>query len=211
MFRDRFHAGEVLLEKLNEGGYNKSLSFLFAIPRGGIEVAYPIARGLKKEIIPLLVHKIPSSSNEEFAVGAVASTGDYILNEYGRDEHLSYIESITKELADKLRKMERFFGTEFDFSAIEGKTVAVVDDGIATGETVFLSLKLLKMHKPQEVIVLVPVSSVDGFEKVAKIANVLCPVVDSFFFAVSSYYEEFLQVSEEIARRYVIESREFKE
>lgn len=209
MFKDRFHAGDLLLEKIIERGYDKSLSFLFAIPRGGIEVAYPIAKSLKKEIIPLLVHKIPSSSNEEFAVGAVASSGDYILNDYGRDESLRYIQNITTVLERKLKKMEEFFGTSFDYKNIQNKIIAIIDDGIATGETVFLSVKIIKRYNPKEVLVIAPVSSLDGFERVSEVATVICPVVDSFFFAVSAYFEEFLQVSEEVARRYIVESREF--
>lgn len=211
MFKDRFDAGNILLEEIIKRGYNKSLSFLFAVPRGGIEIAYPIAKGLKKEIIPLIVHKIPSSYNEEFAIGAVSSNGDYILNEYGREENLRYIESIKEVLLNKLKKMEDYFGTKFDYKDIEGHTIGIVDDGIATGETIYLAIRMIKRYNPQEVVVIVPVSSLDGFKKISEISTVICPVVDSFFFAVSQYYREFLQVSEDIARRYVIESREFKE
>jgi len=207
LYRNRVHAGELLLDEIVKRGLAESLSFLFAIPRGGIEVAYPIARGLKKEVFPLIVHKIPSSVNEEFAIGAISITGDYILNEYGREEYLAYIESVKGTLLKKLKKMEEFFGEKINFEDIEGKNVAVIDDGIATGETIFLGVKTLRHYKPKEILVLVPVSSLEGFEKLSEISTVICPLIDRHFYAVSSYFEEFLQVQEEIAKRYVEETR----
>ncbi|NCO28962.1 MAG: hypothetical protein GW894_06955 [Caldiserica bacterium] len=72
MYINRIDAGKILLEEILKRGLATSLSFVFAIPRGGIEVAYPIAEGIGKRIVPVVVHKIPSSINEEFAIGAIS-------------------------------------------------------------------------------------------------------------------------------------------
>ncbi|MGC9125370.1 MAG: hypothetical protein ACP5GW_04515, partial [Caldisericaceae bacterium] len=86
MYKNRIDAGNVLLEEISRRGLRDSLSFLFGIPRGGIEVAFPVAEGLHKEIIPLIVHKIPSSVSDEVAIGAITPDGEFILNDYASDE-----------------------------------------------------------------------------------------------------------------------------
>jgi len=79
LYINRIDAGKILLEEILKRGLATSLSFVFAIPRGGIEVAYPIAEGIGKRIVPVVVHKIPSSINEEFAIGAISVFGDITL------------------------------------------------------------------------------------------------------------------------------------
>lgn len=188
---------------------DKRTSFLFAIPRGGVEVAFPIASGIRKQIIPLIVRKIPASYNKELAIGAVSQFGDVHFNELAKAEAKDYLEKAVKEVKREIKERVKKFGVEFDFSQVKNKELLVVDDGIATGETVLLAVKGLIKYKPSLVHIAVPVSSAEGFEKLSEIADVISLVTDRYFYAVSVYYEEFSQLTEDETRRYIIESSKF--
>lgn len=211
MYRNRLEAGKTLYEIIKERGLDKSLSFVFAVPRGGVEVAYPIAKGLGKPIIPILVHKVPSSINEEFAIGAISVAGEMLLNEYAQGEKREYIDKIKKEMLLKLSERQDFFGVKFNFEDVKGKEVLIVDDGIATGETIYLAVLSVKRYEPSRTVVAVPVSSLEGYERMSQLGEVICPIVDRYFYAVSEYYEEFGQLSDIEARRYIEESLKFGE
>ncbi len=211
MYRNRLEAGKTLYEIIKERGLDKSLSFVFAVPRGGVEVAYPIAKGLKKPIIPILVHKVPSSINEEFAIGAISVAGEMLLNEYAQGEKREYIDKIKKEMLLKLSERQDFFGVKCNFEDVKGKEVLIVDDGIATGETIYLAVLSVKRYEPSRTVVAVPVSSLEGYERMSQLGEVICPIVDRYFYAVSEYYEEFGQLSDIEARRYIEESLKFGE
>ncbi len=211
MYRNRLEAGKTLYEIIKERGLDKSLSFVFAVPRGGVEVAYPIAKGLGKPIIPILVHKVPSSINEEFAIGAISVAGEMLLNEYAQGEKREYIDKIKKEMLLKLSERQDFFGVKCNFEDVKGKEVLIVDDGIATGETIYLAVLSVKRYEPSRTVVAVPVSSLEGYERMSQLGEVICPIVDRYFYAVSEYYEEFGQLSDIEARRYIEESLKFGE
>jgi predicted phosphoribosyltransferase len=210
LYRDRIHAGEVLLANIKERGLRESLFFVFGIPRGGVEVAFPIAEDLKKIIVPLVVHKIPSSINSEFAIGAISATGEFILNEYAAQEPKEYIKVVKHDLLVKLLERQKHFGVNINFGDIHGKEVLVVDDGIATGETVLLGVRTLLTFSPSKIYVAVPVSSYEGYEMVSKVSSIICPIVDRYFYAVGGYYENFSQLTEEETKKYIDESKEFE-
>ncbi len=209
MLRNRIEAGRLLLKEIIKRGADRRISFLFAIPRGGVEVAFPVASGLRKQIIPLVVHKIPASYNKELAIGAVSQFGDVHFNELAKTESEDYIEKVVKEVRKEIEGRIKKFGVEFDFSSVKDKELLVVDDGIATGETLYLAVKGLLRFKPSVVHIAVPVSSAEGFEKLSEIADVISLVIDRYFYAVSVYYEEFPQLTEEETRHYILESSKF--
>jgi putative phosphoribosyl transferase len=211
LFRNRINAGEILLDEILRRGLESSLSFVFAVPRGGIEIAYPIARGIGKRIVPVVVHKIPSSINEEFAIGAISVFGDITLNEYARGESEDYILQIKEEMLKKLKERVKFLGGEFDFNLVKGKNVLVVDDGVATGETLLLAVESIQKFEPSKTVIAIPVSSLEAYEKLSSLGEVICPLVDRYFYAVSEYYEEFSQLSDGEAKRYIEESFKFSE
>jgi len=211
LYRNRINAGEILLDEILRRGLESGLSFVFAVPRGGIEIAYPIARGIGKRIVPLVVHKIPSSINEEFAIGAISVFGDITLNEYARGESEDYILQIKEEMLKKLKERVKFLGGEFDFNLVKGKNVLVVDDGVATGETLLLAVESIQKFEPSKTVIAIPVSSFEAYEKLSSLGEVICPLVDRYFYAVSEYYEEFSQLSDEEAKRYIEESFKFSE
>ncbi len=209
MFQNRTEAGRLLLREIIKRGVDKRTSFLFAIPRGGVEVAFPIASGIRKQIIPLIIRKIPASYNKELAIGAVSQFGDVHFNELAKAEAKDYLEKAVKEVKREIKERVKKFGVEFDFSQVKNKELLVVDDGIATGETVLLAVKGLIKYNPSLVHIAVPVSSAEGFEKLSEIADVISLVTDRYFYAVSVYYEEFSQLTEDETRRYIIESSKF--
>lgn len=211
MYKNRIHAGEILLDEIIKRGLGENLSFLFAVPRGGVEIAYPIARVLRKVILPVIIHKIPASYNPELAIGAVSITGEVVLNELAEGETSDYVETAKKKTMVELKRREEVFGLKFDYSIVRKKNILIVDDGIATGETLFLAAKTLKVLNPAKLYVAVPVASLDGYEKLKQLGEVVCPIVDRYFYAVSPYYDEFPQLGEETVRKYIQESAKFTE
>ena len=209
MYKNRIYAGEVLLKEIIKRGLEKSFSFLFAVPRGGIEVAYPIAKALKLPIIPLIIHKIPASYNSELAIGAVSIAGEVVLNELAEEEGEDYLENVKIRVLEELKRREKSFGVEFDYKKIKGKDVLLIDDGIATGETLFLAAKTLHNFQPAKVYIAAPVSSMEGYSKLLQFGGLLCPVIDRYFYAVSQYYEEFPQLSEDKVKEYIQNSAKF--
>lgn len=211
MYKNRIHAGEILLDEIIERGLDKNLSFLFAVPRGGVEIAYPIAKVLRKAILPVIIHKIPASYNSELAIGAVSITGEVVLNELAEGEASDYVEAAKEKTMAELERREKAFGLKFDYSVVKKKNILIVDDGIATGETLFLAAKTLKALDPAKLYVFVPVASLEGYEKLKQLGEVICPIVDRYFYAVSPYYDEFPQLTEETVKKYIQESLKFAE
>ncbi|MEM3424053.1 MAG: phosphoribosyltransferase family protein, partial [Nitrososphaeria archaeon] len=168
-----------------------------------------IAKKFKKEIIPLFSHKIPSSINEEFAIGAVSIDGEYVLNEYGQSEDERYLKEIISKTVELLKKRAESYEFNFDLKSTKDKVLLVVDDGIATGETLYTGVKGLLKYNPKEVYVAVPVASYEGFIKLGEISKVLALRVDKYFFAVSEYYDVFGQLPDEEVKKYLKLSREF--
>lgn len=211
MYKNRIHAGEILLDEIIKRGLDKDLSFLFAVPRGGVEIAYPIAKALRKAILPVIIHKIPASYNSELAIGAVSITGEVVLNELAEGETGEYVEAATEKTVAELERREKAFGLKFDYATVKEKNILIVDDGIATGETLFLAAKTLKALNPANLYVSVPVASLGGYEKIKQLGEVICPIVDRYFYAVSPYYDEFPQLTEETVKKYIQKSLKFVE
>ncbi len=209
MYQNRIRAGEFLLNKILKRGIDKYASFLFAVPRGGVEIAFPIARSLKKRIIPIIVRKIPASFNKELAIGAVSIFGDSYLSELAKTEENNYIEKEVKETLKEVKEEFKKYGVEFNFNEIKEKEVVLIDDGIATGATLFLAAKGLLKFKPSRVYTIVPVASTDGAELLSSVSEVISPIIDRYFVAVSQYYIQFSQLSEKQTIRYIQESSKF--
>jgi len=207
VFKNRLDGGEKLAKELIDIGF--TFDILFGCVRGGVEVAYPLAHTFKKEIIPLFVHKIPSSINEEFAIGAVSLDGVYVLNEYGEKEDKGYLKEVVKKTVELLLERKESYGIDFDYKKIKDKSVVVVDDGIATGETLYAGVKSLKKYNPKEIYVAVPVSSYEGYIKLSEVAKVIALYTDKYFFAVSQYYDEFQQLEDSQVKKYLQLSKEF--
>jgi len=196
VFNNREEAGRLLAQKLKQK--IKGNELVFGITNGGVLVAKAIAVELNLKLFAIVVKKIPSSIDIELGIGAVTSSGEVYLNKEVI-QTLSEDEKRIKEgIEEKIREAkekEKIFGKIPD---IKGKVVILVDDGAATGASVFAALKELK-KKGAKVIVALPVSSKEVYEKLKKEADdVVCLIVDENLFAVGEYYRNFEHVDDSL-------------
>jgi predicted phosphoribosyltransferase len=204
MFHDRLHAGSLLSEKLDK--YKSENTVILAIPRGGVEVAYPVAKSLGIKINIIAVRKLPIPESPETGFGAVAYDGSIFLN-----EEIARIVGVTDEetkkiAADVLKEIKRrkhAYGAENP--DVRHKTVIIVDDGLATGCTMIAAVRSVRKQDPEKIIVAVPVSSQDAFEAIEKEADeVICLHISrSMMFAVAGFYERFADMSDEDVMKYL--------
>jgi len=197
-FPSREEAGRRLGHHLREEGVEADVAV--GLPRGGVVVAAEIARILQCPLEVLVVRKIGHPMHREFAVGAIAEHGVQVLNEHslGSDPRVrSELGEVIQEERDRLREYQQTFhhGHEPDFS---GKSVALVDDGLATGLTTEAAVLALKKMGAKKILVTVPVASTSGAQRLRCIADeVIALIEDPDFDAVGSYYEVFSQTTSE--------------
>ena len=200
MFYDRIEAGQLLAQKL--GKYRNTKSVLMAIPRGGVPVAFEIGRELNLPITLCLSKKIGHPLNKEYAIGA-ASINDYIINSQENiDEH--YIQEEVKRVQNRLREMDQLFLRDKSQIKLNGKILIIIDDGIATGNTLFHSIQLIKKNKPLKIVIAVPVASNSSVIKLKKMVDdVIVLESHEIFGGVGNYYECFDQVTDEEVIQYL--------
>ena len=207
MFRDRVEAGLQLAEKLRK--YQGDPGVILAVPRGGIPVAYAVAKELGFPLDVILSKKIGHPMNKEYAIGAVSLT-DYFIIPHA-DVSQQYIENEIEKLRRKLKEMYHKFMGDKEPENLEGKTVIVIDDGIATGNTLLGTVNILKKSKPGKIIIAVPVASLHAIQKLRKeVDDVISVMIPEHFYGVGAFYEDFEQVSDEEVIFYLDKLRELK-
>lgn len=192
-YLDREDAGISLSEKLIEKKIESPV--IIALPRGGIPVAIPIAKTLNAPLKLMMVRKIGHPNNEEFAVGAV-SLGDLFLSETAtiRPE---YIQEKVKAERIRIREMIKKFGHQINAGELKGKTIILVDDGIATGQCMMLAISELRKEKPTKIIVAVPVCGSTAYNLLSKKADEIISLhTPPAFSGIGAYYEDFEQLSD---------------
>lgn len=193
MFKDRIQAGLLLAAKLKK--FKGNAVVVMAIPRGGVPVAYTVAKELEFPIEVVLTKKIGHPINKEYAIGA-ASLTDYFVIPH-KEVSQEYIESELKAIRIRLKEMQEKFMGDITPQNLEGKTVIIVDDGMATGNTILCTVNILRKSKPGKIIVAVPVASKDAIEKleneVDEVITVLSPLE---FYGVGAFYENFKEVDD---------------
>jgi putative phosphoribosyl transferase len=198
-FRNRAEAGKQLAEKLL--AYGDKGVIVLALPRGGVPVAFEIAKALGVPLGLLLVRKLGVPGHEELALGAVASGGVRLLNNdivesLGITRQV--IESITAREKAELERREKLYRGDRPFQRLEGKTIIVVDDGVATGATMRVALRALKQYKPAKIIVAAPTSAPDTYKQLRLEADeTICLATPEPYIAVGEWYEDFSQTSDE--------------
>lgn len=197
MFTDREQAAQLLLKKLIQYK-GKSDVVVAGIPRGAMPMAKIIAEGLGAEVSAVLVHKIPHPMSEELAVGCVGLSGHYQMLPYAESESISksYISSKVEEQLRKLKKRQKDYGLATpDYT---GKTVIVVDDGIATGATTMCAIHEVRSQNPAKIVLAVPVSSTDAAHKIKPmVEEFTCLYVAPYMMSIGEFYSSFQQVSDE--------------
>ncbi|MDE1811390.1 MAG: phosphoribosyltransferase [Thaumarchaeota archaeon] len=198
IFKDRIDAARKLAEKLS--WLKKENPIILAIPRGGVVTGDVISSILGCNLDIIVSRKVGSPDNPELAIGAVLHDGSYFPNvEITRMLNVpeSFIEDeIARQRMEIERRLMRFRGSkEYDLS---GKTVVLVDDGIATGATMFVAAMWIRKQRPRKLIIAVPVGPKETIDKLDQIADEVIVLQSPYSFsAVGEFYEEFDQVSDE--------------
>ena len=207
-FDDRSHAGDLLADAVQERlgpAQAGERRVVLGLPRGGMPVAARVAEALRAPLDVLVVRKLGAPGHEEYAIGAIASGGAKTLDA-GAVARLGIDDATLADLEARerveLAARERRFGRDGDRPEVEGATVVVVDDGVATGSTVRAALAALRQRRPARVVVAVPLAPADTLARLRREADdVVCLDVPEPFYAVGQGYASFEQVSDdEVAR-----------
>ena len=197
MIKNRTEAGQQLAEKLQEIIKGKDIIVL-AIPRGGVVVGMEIAKKLGCMLDVIIAKKITPPDYPEYAIGAITHDGTIFYgphwNQFSQDPNLET--EISRKKLEVQKRLENYRGT--DSYNIEGKSIILVDDGIATGATVFVLLKWLSKQNLESIILATPVIPANTFEEMKPLVNSIVALqIPSDFNAVGQFYKNFEQVSDE--------------
>jgi putative phosphoribosyl transferase len=204
-FRDRTEAGHVLADRLRNYAGRDDVVVL-ALPRGGVPVAYEVAKALGVPLGVFVVRKLGVPGHEELAMGAIASGGLLVLDErlvraLGLDES-----QLEQAIATELRELERreaAYGGQ-DTPELAGKTVILVDDGLATGATMRAAALAVRRLNPARVVVAVPVAAEETCEQFRDVVDeIVCEVTPQPFQAVGLWYDDFSPTSDDEVRELV--------
>jgi len=199
-FRDRTEAGRALAAKLKKYAGRPDVLVL-ALPRGGVPVAYEVARELNAPLDVFLVRKLGLPEREELAMGAIATGGVRVLNEdVIRVLHVpdEVIDAVAAEQQRELERRERLYRGDRPPPEVGGRTVILVDDGLATGSTMRAAIAALRKQRPARVVVAVPVGAPDTCAEFRDEADeVVCARTPEPFFAVGLWYADFSQTTDE--------------
>lgn len=210
-FEDRAEAGRLLGRRLQEEYGDRSDVLVLGLPRGGVPVAREVARILDAPLDVLVVRKLGVPTQPELAFGAIASGGvRYVDDDMVRRVGLSdeQAEEVVGREREELRRREVEFRGDAGEIAVEGRTVLVVDDGVATGATLRAALRVLREADAGRIVVAVPVAPSDSLRELEGDADeVVCLRTPEPFFAISPHYRHFPQTSDEEVQRLLREAR----
>ncbi len=199
IFQDRTEAGQLLAGKLmhyaNEPGI-----IVLGLPRGGVPVAFEVAKALRAPLDVFVVRKLGTPGQRELAMGAIATGGVRVLNEevvQGLRISSDVIDRATVDEQQELKRREFAYRGSYSEPEVRGKTVILIDDGVATGSTMRAAIRALKAQEPARLIVAVPTAAGSTYRE-------LRPAVDEFvalatpepFYAVGAWYRDFDQTSD---------------
>jgi predicted phosphoribosyltransferase len=210
IFRDRSDAGRQLGEQLRRQPLNGT-PIVLGLPRGGVPVAYEVAAVLGAPLDVLIVRKLGAPFNPELAVGAIAYGGIVVYNEDLLDMlHLSADSMQTIRVAEQeeLARRERVYRGERPPPEIDGKSVILVDDGVATGASMEAAVRATRVLGPREIIVAVPTSARDSLARLEAVADrVVVIETPEPYFGVGAWYEDFSQLTDDEVLGYLDRSR----
>jgi predicted phosphoribosyltransferase len=200
LFRDRSEAGRWLAERLQ--AYAGRLDVIvLALPRGGVPVAFELARSLHAPLDVFLVRKLGLPGQEELAMGAIASGGVRVLNDDvvgALNVPASVIDRVAREEERELRRREQSYRGARPAPDVRGKVVILVDDGLATGSTMRAAVKAVKQMQPARVVVAVPVAAQATRDDIGEeVDEIVCSVPPEPFLAVGRWYQDFSQTTDE--------------
>jgi predicted phosphoribosyltransferase len=208
-YRDRRHAGVELAARL-EHLKNRDDVVVLALPRGGVPVAYEVARALDAPLDIFVVRKLGLPGHRELAMGALASGGVRVLNEdvvsWYRVPQAAIDETARAEQAE-LERRERAYRDGRQPAELRDRTVVLIDDGLATGSTMKAAVRAVRALGPARIVVAVPVGSPDTCREFAAIADeIVCARSPQRFAAVGQFYQDFSQTTDEEVRQLLREA-----
>ena len=211
IFKNRKDAGRELAEKLIEYK-NRQDVLVLALPRGGVPVAFEVARKLNFPLDVFLVRKLGVPGQEELAMGAIASGETRVLNEKVINPlriPKEIVEAVARKENRELERRERAYRDDLPAPDIAGKTVILIDDGLATGATMRAAVIALKQQNPAKIIVAVPVASPETCAEFRdEVDKIICAVMPEPFHGVGLWYEDFSQTTDEEVCELLSKSRE---
>jgi putative phosphoribosyl transferase len=211
MFRDRKDGGKQLAKVLEKYQYQNVL--VLGIPRGGVETAYYVARHLHAEFSFIVSRKLDYPYNAEAAFGALAEDGSYFIFEnLERELSPEVIQSVVEKVKLEIQRRVEVLRGGKKLPQMKGRTVILVDDGIATGATLFAAINLCKNQKAGKIVVAAPIAGADMVETLkSKVDEVVVLLTPEFYHAVSQGYQTFHDLEDddvlEIMNQWKVEKR----
>ena len=199
LFQNRTEAGKLLALRLKPLIHDPN-AIVLALPRGGVPVGFEVAQMLEADLDIFLVRKLGVPGHEELAMGAIASGGVRVLN-YTLIEQLGLpadvIDRITRHEREEIERRERLYREGRSALPVDGRTIILVDDGLATGATMLAATRALRTQRPKTIMVAVPVASYDACEEFRRhVDTIVCGETPEPFYAVGAWYEDFSQTSD---------------
>ena len=209
-FRDRSEAGRVLAQQLTEYAGRDDVIVL-ALPRGGIPVGYEVAKALGAPLEVFVARKLGVPGHQELAMGAIASGGSAVLDQ-GLVRRLGVTQAqLDQAVTDETRELERreqAYRGDHEPPELRGKTVILVDDGLATGATMRAAALAVRDQQPAKIVVAVPVAAEETCDQFRDVVDdVVCAVTPKPFYAVGMWYEDFDQTTDDEVRELLERAR----
>jgi predicted phosphoribosyltransferase len=194
MFHNRIEAGLLLATKLQK--YKNDPGVILAVPRGAVPIAYIVAKELDFPLEIIFTKKIGHPLNKEYAIGAASLTDYFIIPHENVSQE--YIKTELQLVRKRLKEMySKFMGNRKPENLV-GKTVILIDDGIATGNTLMGTVRVLRKSNPEKIVIAVPVASPGAVEILSKeVDDIVALLIPEEFYGVGAFYENFEQVSDE--------------
>jgi len=205
-FKDRHEAGIKMAEQLKKYKNNKNVIVL-AIPRGGVEIGYEIAKFLNVKLDILVTKKIGLPGDEEFAIGSIGPDKKVALNEetiriYNVTEE--YISQQKREISKEIERRYKAYRGKYELQNLKNKIIILTDDGIATGFTTRAAINYIKSQNPKKLILAVPVAPADFAGEIKKeVDEFVCLHSTNQFYSISQFYDRFPQLTDEEVRKYL--------
>jgi len=203
-FKNRQQAGQFLGDLLSKRLTDSNDVIVLALPRGGVPVGYEVAQRLGAPLDVFVVRKLGVPGHEELAMGAIASGGVRVLNQrvvQFMPINQAMIERVVARETEELRRREQLYRGDRPPPEVEGKTVILIDDGLATGATMRAAAEALRQRRPRRLIVAVPVAAPETCEEFRGVVDeIVCGRTPEDFVAVGMWYQDFSQTTDEEVR-----------
>jgi len=200
VFRDRIEAGQLLAAELMQYA-DKPDVIVLGLPRGGIPVAFEVAKALHAPLDVFVVRKLGTPGQRELAMGAVASGGGRVINEdvvRGLGIPDEVIDAVAAEEEQELKRRELAYRGSHSVPEVRGKTVLLIDDGIATGSTMRAAIRALNSQRPARLVVAVPTAAASTCRELRpEVDDLVVLMAPEFFRGVGEWYEDFRQTGDE--------------